>query len=192
MIIANEYGLSRHAMVWDAQLGAFLMFGGNRNPNGLTDQTLVLDELTAPPAFALYGNGCAGSAPQAPRLQADPLWNAVPILGGVFFVRIDLLPASQLTFGLIGFSDQTWNNQPLPLDLTSVGMPGCHLLLAPAATVGLGFASSGGVASWTTPIPNQLPLLGVQFLQQALVLAPGANPAGLLWSNGGRGTIGLR
>lgn len=191
-VVPGGNGVSRHAMVFDVQRDAFVMFGGTRNGGGLTDRTCAMHVLTAPASYSTFGSGCAGSAPAAPRLQADPLWSSTPTLGGAFFALVDRLPAGQLSFGFFGLSNQVWNNQSLPLDLTALGMPQCSLLVDPAVSLWLGQASSAGSCAWLTSVPAQQGLLGVEFWQQAAVMVPGANSAGVLWSNAGHGVIGLR
>jgi len=73
-----------------------------------------------------------------------------------------------------------------------LGMPGCNLLVRPDVTLGLGSSSPAGTKEWITAIPNDTSLIGVVFYQQAAVLAPGANAAGVLGSNGGQGIVGIR
>jgi len=183
--------LGDHAMVFDPQRG-FVMFGGNFNNNQNTDRTWRLQEITTPATYQPFGTGCSGALAQAPRLAADLQWNAAPVLGGLFFVLLDRLPPSQLVFGFLGTDDTQWSGGSLPAPLAPAGMPGCNLLVRPDSTVGLGFGSAGGAKAWITSIPNDAGLLGVVFFQQAAVLAPGANAAGVLWSNGGQGIVGLR
>ena len=82
-------------------------------------------------------------------------------------------------------------NSPLfGLRLGAYGMPGCELLVEPTATLALGLSSAAGASRWITPLPRDAGLVGVEFFQQSLCLAAGANPAGVIWSNGGHGTIG--
>lgn len=69
-------------------------------------------------------------------------------------------------------------------------MPGCDLLAAPEVVESLGASSAFGEASWLLLIPLNPSLNGAEFYQQALVFAPSANPAGMIWSNGGHGRVG--
>lgn len=74
------------------------------------------------------------------------------------------------------------------VDLTSRGVPGCALLVAPE-TVVLG-SGQNGVVPFSLPIPRVNGLLGLQFYQQAFALAPNAHPLGLSPSNSWRGMVG--
>jgi hypothetical protein len=78
----------------------------------------------------------------------------------------------------------------LPLDLTSLGLPGCELLVSGNVIEPLIVA--GGIARWSLPVPPDPALVGATFHQQALVVDAGANAAGLLVSNGASGRIGTR
>lgn len=187
-VLGAEPLLGMHAMVFDHNRAAFVMFGGRRAQGGASDTTWV---LTMAPAAA-YGTRGHGCGPVEPRLRPDPLFGALPVLGGTSFLAIDGLVPGQWALGLIGVDARQWNGQNLPLDLTALGMPGCELLLAPLQTVSLGFGSPAGTARWTTGIPNRVALLGVEYFQQAVGMAPAANAAGVIWSNGGHGIVGLR
>lgn len=183
--------LSSQGMVFDPARG-FLMFGGNLGGGSSSGRTWRLQEVTTPATYQPFGAGCSGALANAPRLAANLQWNAAPVLGGLFFVLLDQLPPGQLTFGIFGSDNTAWNGAPLPLSMAAAGMPGCNLLVRPDATLGLGASSAAGALSWITAVPNDAALLGVVFFQQAAVLAPGANAAGVLWSNGGQGIVGLR
>jgi hypothetical protein len=184
-------GLDSQGMAFDPARG-FLMFGGNLGGGNNSNRTWRLQEATTPATWQPFGSGCSGALAQAPRLAADLQWNAAPVIGGLFFVLLDRLPANQLVFGFIGTDNTQWSGGPLPAPLAPAGMPGCDLLVRPDSSVSLGIGSAGGAKSWITSIPNDAVLLGVVFFQQAAVLAPGANAAGVLWSNGGQGIVGLR
>jgi hypothetical protein len=91
----------------------------------------------------------------------------------------------------MGFTDQTWMSSGLPIDLTSFGLTGCNLNIAPEATLLGTNTGAGNPVTFTLPIPNAPGLLGVAFWQQAFPIAPGANPAGMLASDSVRATVGL-
>jgi hypothetical protein len=183
--------LRANAMVFEPQRG-FVMFGGQRDGSARTNSTWRLQETTTPASYVTFGSGCAGSTALTPRMAADTQWNSAPVLGGLFFVLIDQLPAGQLTLGFLGVSNQSWGGQPLPLSLQGIGMPGCDLLVAPEVTRNLGLSSTNGAVSWVTSVPNTASLTGTVFFQQAAVLAPGANAAGALTTNAGQGIVGIR
>jgi hypothetical protein len=71
-------------------------------------------------------------------------------------------------------------------------MPGCLLLISLELTSTIGAASASGWVWWPIRLPAEPGLLDVVFLQQAAALHAPANPTGVIWSNAGRGTIGLR
>lgn len=91
-----------------------------------------------------------------------------------------------------GASDKSWGALRLPVSLAALGMSGCNLY-ASLDIVQVGAISSAlGEARWTIQIPNDSRVLGAKFFNQAAVAAPGANPGGMLWTNGGAGVIGVR
>lgn len=78
-----------------------------------------------------------------------------------------------------------------PIDLTPIGMAGCHLYTTIDLVLALSVAAPG-VDLWSLPVPADANLLGATFFQQALAVVPGANGAGLLGSNAGEARIGER
>ena len=84
----------------------------------------------------------------------------------------------------MGRDDQLLGGLPLlPLDLANVGMPGC-VLLHSNEVFGLATTVSGGLVSFSHPVPNNVLLLGQHFYMQAFCYAPGANPLEVVASNG--------
>jgi hypothetical protein len=124
---------------------------------------------TSPAQYTPHGPGCPAS------------------LGTTMSTDLTNMP-SALAVLAMGFSDQSHGTVPLPFDLTPSGMPGCFVRVDPFATVAIAGISGTGTSQLT--VPNQSQLLGVQFFQQALVLAPGANTAGLVMSNSMRAVVG--
>ncbi|MGK0202567.1 MAG: hypothetical protein ACI9S9_001636 [Planctomycetota bacterium] len=182
--------LSRHAMVFDFARDTFVMFGGYANGGQLSDATYTWFDVDPPGAYEAFGFGCSGAAAAVPRLRANPLFSTTPSIGTAFFVLIDQLEPVTPVFGVIGYSGTSWNGMTLPLPLAAFGMPGCDVLVAPEVVESLGSSSAFGEASWPLLIPPNPSLVGAEFYQQALVFAPFANPAGIIWSNGGHGRIG--
>lgn len=90
-------------------------------------------------------------------------WNHLPANGRGEFV-------------LLGFSNSSCGRNPLPLDLSFSGMPGCsryvELLTALAAT------RTGRVSAATLTIPGNAALLGTSIYTQGLVLDASANALG--------------
>jgi hypothetical protein len=122
-----------------------------------------------------YGSGCG-----SPALALVP--QSRPILGQSQV--LDVTPASNgLAFAMLGWSSATAGGLPLPLSLAFLGMPGCELLQSldtavPCATTGP--ASARVVLA----VPNAPFLAGLFLFVQAWSPATGANPAGVIVSNG--------
>jgi hypothetical protein len=180
--------LSRHAMIFDFARDTFVMFGGRSGQ--LSDSTWRWVDTGSPASFAVFGQGCSGSLPATPRLQADTLWNTAPVVGGQWFVRLDQCEPSRLVVGVVGLSNQVCNATSLPLSLAVYGMPGCDLLVSTDAVLTLGTADASGVVSWITSIPQHSALVGLEIFQQGAVLSPSANPTGIVWTNGGHAVLG--
>lgn len=137
-------------------------------------------------SWIAFGTGCSGTA-GIPSLRAvGPMR---PDLGSTFVTEVGGMPtAAGAAVGVLGLSSVLSNGNNLPLDLAPLGMPGCVQLVSADALALLGAAN--GRASWPLTVPAQGALLGLSFHQQALVPDPGANLAGLLASNAGRGVLG--
>ena len=67
-------------------------------------------------------------------------------------------------------------------------MPGCLQFVDPTATVVM--LPSSGQSMFSAPIPNDTSYMGVQINAQTFALSPGANPLGLISSNGVASVIG--
>jgi arylsulfatase A-like enzyme len=120
-----------------------------------------------------FGSGCGGGGTQ-PELRAV----TAPVLGSVFRMRVTgLTGAVSATIGAIGFDDELWLGNTLPLDLTPLGMTGCTLLVAPTITKLL---SPGSAVVWLEALPNDPSLIGLGFYTQAFIILAGANPANVL------------
>lgn len=186
-------GFHLHAMAFDLERRVFVMFGGdvNHGPD-FTDETWELAALSPQAEFHGFGAGCAGVGRPAPFLGAETSINAVPVLGGSFTLRVDGVPPTQRAWLALGISDANWSGTGLPFPLGMLGMPGCELLVSPDILEPIGAAGASGRVWSTLVIPGGVEFLGARFFVQSLVLAPGANPAGVLWTNGGRGVIGAR
>ena len=93
-----------------------------------------------------------------------------------------------LVFAALGFDDQVYQAQPLPIDLTPLGFTNCSLRIAPQAIEVL--SNIAGVADWNLTVPADPVLDGVVFYVQGMVGAPAFNPASAVLSNSGRGVAG--
>ncbi len=119
-----------------------------------------------------YGIGCSGSLPQAPNLHTAGWPNTAPTMT----IELSDAPANQP--GALLFSSGC---QP-PVDLSMIGMPGCRLELLAPGSAGIATGPSGGF-TFTYTAPTPVPFAGAPIQFQAAVVAPGANPLGILASN---------
>jgi len=135
-----------------------------------------------PASYTTFGAGCASSLGITALTPVS-----LPRLGQTFLVILDRLPANA-AFMITGWSDQNSSLGSLPLDLGSFGAPGCLGRVSLDST-SLLLGSNGNALSSMT-LPNYPTLLGVQFYQQALVMAPGSNQLGGVVSNAAAASIG--
>ncbi len=145
-----------------------------------------LAELRDYPWTAEFGLPCSG-ADVTPTLA--PLPNSEPAIGATLSLRIaGLLGETGVAVGAIGFATDSWQGVPLPLDLTSIGMTGCRLWIAPAWTT----AQSGPIASsfLSIAVPDDQTLVGQRFYVQAFPLVEGANPLQFLATNAVLAVVG--
>ena len=174
MSLATEPGSwSGHAMAYDVARQCTVLFGGT---NG--SATWELGGVPMIATSTSYGSGCG-----APPLGLMPVASARPVLGSIAGATVVNVPSS-LVGVAIGFSNQAFGATPLPLPLAAMGMPGCDLLQSNDA---FGFATTPSGAStraFAHAIPSAPSLLGQHAYVQAYAFAPGANPLGLLASNG--------
>ncbi|MCA8975849.1 MAG: hypothetical protein KDC98_14095 [Planctomycetes bacterium] len=125
------------------------------------------------------GTGCPG--PLGPP-SLVPL--TLPWIGSTQSFQLVNVPLPAGSFCTLGFDDQAWLGTPLPWDMTPIGMPGCQLRVAPAATefvVG---------TAWNFGIPNAPSLLGLPFFTQAMVIDPPANAVGFTVTQSVAGVMG--
>lgn len=135
--------------------------------------------------FSIFGTGCLGSN-GLPFLSAQ----AGPTLGQQFTVDVANVPQIfTLVFGVVGFSSSVQSGQPLPLDLTGLGMPGCSQFVAADSVFPV--LTTGSHAAWAMGIPADPFFAGFHLYAQAFVPDFGANPLGATVSNAGDGQIGF-
>ena len=177
-----------HAMCEDTTRGTVLLFGGFR-VNSMNQATLAGDtwEYVLAPLAAMaepYGVGCGAPAPQ---LDAAP--GSRPVLGSTFTASlVGAFPGVAAV--TVGFgTDRISPYVPLPGPLDYLGMTGC-MALHSSEVVGYPVQSVGGLDTVVVPIPLAPSLVTVQIYLQAYTAQPGANPAGVVLSNGLQLTIG--
>jgi hypothetical protein len=175
-----------HVTAYDSVRGKVIIFGGHFYSGGhnyLNDTW----EYGAPPgvypsSVVSYGIGCG-----LPALGFFPTSN--PIIGTNASALISNAPTS---FGGVSFGLSNTYTFPiaLPFELSSAGMPGCYLLQSneifglPVTPV------TASTLQFDAAIPYSPALLTQQFYIQAYALAPGANAAQIVTSNGIAWTIG--
>ena len=113
--------------------------------------------------------------------------NSPPQIGGVLSMTQDNLPLS-VAILMTGFSRTTSSFGPLPFDAANVGAPGCFGRVSPDVTLLL--LGTGNTAVWNFPIPNVTAYLGIVMFHQSLVLDPGVNTLGAVFSDASATLIG--
>lgn len=136
-------------------------------------------------AYGFVGTGCAGSI--GPTITAVP--GTGPRIGSTLVLDLAGMPANGgAAVMVLGFSTTLWNGQPLPVDLTTLGLTGCAGRVDPFQTFLVPHAN--GSAQWSLPIPVVSAFVGDLFYNQALVLDPAANALGAVMSDAAGGRIG--
>lgn len=141
----------------------------------------------APASFTAHPGGCAGTA-GTPTVSARS--GEAPILGSTFALELAGLPGGARALPLFGLSTtRTAGGVALPIDLRSIGAPGCRLEVSPESAVNV-TADNQGRATFYLPVPYDTALLGLHVHTQAVVLDPGANGLGITVSNRGELVLG--
>lgn len=151
-------------------LSSFNLAAGAFVSYGAIGTTRLGDPAAA--TLAPFGSGCAGSN-GVPLLHGE----IPPRIGHSLPLRCERLPPGAAWFGVLGPDVPTWSGQPLPIDLSQFGMPGCALAVAVEAHALL-FSPD-----WQIAVPSLPALLGAACVTQAFVLDPPANALGLSISN---------
>lgn len=178
---------------WEWDGSAWSQLSPNLSPTGdrgkacldtLRQRTVfVFDDQTAwefrvPTATVTpYGQGCAGVTT---ALQPHP--GSLPLIGQAFTSEVLVMPVgATFAFADYGTSRTSVGPFPLPLALDGFGMPGCHLfhdaLLLQIMQI------NGNTATHQLVLPTAITLEGLHLFVQALISAPGANPAELVATN---------
>ncbi len=137
-----------------------------------------LERMAGNASWFPFGTGCAGSAglPTLTAVSGDR-----PISGQNFQTQLGNLHASVAhCIGVFGL-------KRADLNLALFGLPGCMLHTESIAIFPL--TATQGVASWTLFVPQVPELLGLGFVQQAIVFEPGVNQYGFVLTNAGAGII---
>ncbi len=158
--------------------GKYNLFGTGANSpriwNGAFHYSTWNDDGAAGIGFA--GTGCANSLGQVSAMT--PSGN--PTINSSLTLTVNNLPLSNAIM-CTGFGNTTSLFGPLPLDLTSIGAPGCFLRVSTEAPLFL--AGAGNQVVWNFNIPNDPAFSGQQFFNQAIVIDLAANAAGAVMSD---------
>ncbi|MGE3351957.1 MAG: kelch repeat-containing protein [Planctomycetota bacterium] len=174
LVAASAERRHAHVLAYDAHQQQIVMFGGF-GVSGFEGTTHV----SVSPVTGSFGVGCG-----TPPLEVAPTPGSRPRLGAAQSTDVTGVPNSPCAVA-IGFSRTMLGAFTLPLPLDGFGMTGCWLhhdaaypglLPCPPAVAGL--------AQHTLPIPADSALNGARVFLQAVALAPGENPFGLVTSNG--------
>jgi hypothetical protein len=135
--------------------------------------------------FFTYGEGCPGSNSQRPAIgsMGNP---AIPNPG--FAVTIANGRASSIGLHVLGYSRRNWSGVPLPLDLSSLGAPGCAIL-GNGVLIQFATLDGAGAAALPLPIPADLSLRSATLTHQWWVVDSTANALGLSFSEGGESVL---
>jgi hypothetical protein len=164
------------AAVYDTNRHRTVLFGGG---GAVADATWELG-----PRGVEVGPGCPGSTALVPLFSiASP-----PRLGGGYRATLaGLLPSATFAVVIAGASDTTSPLGPLPIDLASLGMPGCMLAVSPDQFTVV--AVQAGHAEYIVQVPDAPALVGLSTSDQAACPDPGANALGVTLSNAVRATV---
>jgi hypothetical protein len=139
--------------------------------------------LCESPLLNLGPQGCGAPGGKALGLDSETpqvMWSRPANL------RVVNARPQALTLLLLGSRSQgTWNGITLPLELSSVGAPGCHLAVDILAAPGLA-ADQSGVATYRFLVPTQPQLRGVSVVVQGVAQDAKANALGLVSSHAAR------
>ena len=130
--------------------------------------------------FASFITNGIGCPPGLPVTLAGS-FNSRPAIGTNFDMIVGEAP-NGATLGAMLYGTATSTS------LAPIGMIGCTQYSSAAVT--MPFVVQGRYSIATLPIPNQAGLVGARVAAQAALVAPLANPAGIVTSNGGNIEIG--
>ncbi len=126
-----------------------------------------------------FGSGCKGSSGQRPVIGQL----GEPSIGSASYkVSLSDGPARGVVALCLGISSTRWGSLTLPLDLSSLGMTGCELLVSPELS--LSSSATSGRATVSVPIPDNSKLRRASAYAQWFCLDPGANRTGITASDG--------
>jgi len=131
---------------------------------------LFMDFTTIPGAQLEYGAGCPGEGGAVPVAVVT---SGIPRPGQPWVHQVQQANSSRLCIWAIGSDDQMFSGSPLPLDLASLGAPGCFLLNNVEHTefvISVGGGPGAGIGQLTVQIPPITPIIGQSWFTQWFVL----------------------
>ncbi len=142
----------------------------------------AFDRSSAKGSMRSLGRGCSFSFQI--RGKALPIDGEAPLDSYAYTRVYSATPQPALL--LTGSQASTWGGLKLPVDLTSIGAPGCKLYVAPAfglAGLTIGGDARGLVKFSLGILPKQTVFQGIKLYQQAVVVDPLTNALGFRFSN---------
>ncbi|MCA8955671.1 MAG: CHRD domain-containing protein [Planctomycetes bacterium] len=127
----------------------------------------------------VYGGGCPANGATA-QITAT----GFACIGRSYSVEVRGARPNSNCELILGVDRGQFGPATLPLNLTFLGMTNCFLLTDLQVRGLAALTDARGCAAVQLPLPFLPSLRGVEFFAQWLVLAPGANPAGGVVSNG--------
>ena len=118
----------------------------------------------------VIGTGCSLNGSSVPTVGVT----GVPIQGQTFSIDFQTDPGSGSFLVLFGLDNQTYGVQTLPWELSTVGMPGCHLYVDPLGAEAVNPNSQGRLSVTVAGWPAGLPIY-----VQAIVVDANGLPAGM-------------
>jgi hypothetical protein len=147
-------------------------------PNGQGGYQITRRSDCSFAGFSPIGSGCPPALPVTLVASAA----SRPAIGTNFDMVVGDAPAGATAAAMLYGTDAGG------ISLTALGMPGCTLYSTGAFLQP--FVVQGRYSVVTLPIPPVQALIGTVLHNQAALVAPGANPRGIVASNGGRIEIG--
>ena len=148
---------------------------------------ILLMKVKMGATVAAYGVNCG-----QPGMSLLGDTGSLPRVGQAYTSRISRVPATSAAVMSIGLSNTTLNGSPLPLSLSSYGLPGCFLYHDGAFGFAFPCASTGAnTAQFTLNVPSSQVFVGMKVFMQAWAPEATANAGGLIGTNALEIKVGL-